>query len=39
VELRHQLEGALKELQVQFHRISQIRAQLDTVLFHQKHGT
>ena len=36
VELRHQLEGALKELQLQFQRIAQIQAQLDSLLFQPK---
>jgi hypothetical protein len=36
VELRHQLDGALKELQLQFQRIAQIQPQLDSLLFQPK---
>lgn len=32
VELRDQLQGALKDLKLQFERIAQIQAQLDNVL-------
>ena len=36
VELRNQLESALKELQLQCQRITQIQAELDSVLFQGK---
>jgi hypothetical protein len=39
IDLRHQLEGAVKELQLQFQRIAQIQAQLDTLLFQPKRGS